>query len=212
MKTIDSSLQNEIQRRLENIGQSLEWIYNAIGETAEPTIEQPDQPSFPINAEGVQLVKYFEASGDFRNGGNRDFLTAYRDAVGVWTIGYGHTGKTHNDGSVRKGLVIDEQKADELLSADLQYFADKVKQLVKVELNANQFAALVAFAFNLGEGNLASSTLLRRLNAGRYDEAAEQFGRWVYAGKTKLQGLVRRRVAEKLLFLGQDWRDFKKFA
>lgn len=165
---------------------------------------------FPITDDGVDLVKYFEASGDFNDGGNRAFLTAYMDAVGIWTIGYGHTGKTHNDGTVKRGRVISVQEAEALLAADLNYFADKVRDMVKVPVTVDQFAALVAFAFNLGETNLRSSTLLRNLNAGKYTEAAEQFNRWVYAGKTKLKGLVRRRTAERLLFQGDDWTKFDK--
>lgn len=171
---------------------------------------EPSESMFAINSDGVDLVKYFESGGDFSDGGDKRYLTAYLDAVGVWTIGYGHTGKSHNDGTVKRGRVITEQEADILLIADLNYFANKVREMVAVPVTVDQFAAMVAFAFNLGETNLRSSTLMRCLNAKKYNEAAEQFDRWVYAGKTKLEGLVRRRAAEKLLFQGDDWKSFDR--
>jgi GH24 family phage-related lysozyme (muramidase) len=76
-----------------------------------------------------------------------------------------------------------------------------VSRLITVPLNQNQFDALVSFVFNLGSGALQCSTLRRRLNAGAYLEAADEFPKWVYAGGRKLKGLVRRREAERILFL-----------
>ncbi|OVE49469.1 lysozyme [Chromobacterium violaceum] len=137
------------------------------------------------NAAGISLIKQFE--------GLR--LAAYQDMVGVWTIGYGHTGP-----DVKAGLIITQQQADQLLAADLEKFETGVGQLVAVPLNANQFAALVSFSYNLGLGNLRSSTLLRLLNQGDYAGAAAQFPRWNRAGGQVVAGLTRRRLAEQALF------------
>lgn len=123
-------------------------------------------------------------------------LTAYRDMVGVWTIGYGHTGP-----DVKPGLMITQQQADQLLINDLVRFERGVNVLVTVKLNQNQFDALVSFAYNLGLGALQNSTLLRLLNDGNYQAAADQFPRWNRAGGNVVAGLARRRYAERELFL-----------
>ena len=138
-----------------------------------------------INQAGKKLIEEFE--------GLR--LTAYKDSRDIPTIGYGHTKNVH------LGLTITKQQAEEFLSQDLRVAEAGVQDHVKVSLNDNQFAALVSFVFNLGAGNLASSTLLRELNAGNYQAAADQFPRWDHAGKSVLPGLKRRREAERKLFL-----------
>ncbi|MBM5459210.1 lysozyme [Pseudomonas sp. P66] len=134
---------------------------------------------------GLSLIKSFE--------GLR--LLAYRDAVGVWTIGYGATR------GVKAGMSITKEQAERMLLNDVQRFEPEVERLVKVPLNKNQWDALVSFTYNLGAANLESSTLLRKLNAGDYEGAAEQFPRWNKAGGKVLPGLVRRREAERVLFL-----------
>ena len=122
-------------------------------------------------------------------------LEAYKCPAGVLTIGYGHTS------GVKEGMSITEAEAEQLLDADVESAAAQVKSAVKVELNANQLDALIDFVFNLGIGNLRSSTLLKKLNARDYSGAAEEFSKWIYSGKTVLPGLVRRREIEKQLFL-----------
>ncbi|ARS54313.1 lysozyme [Kushneria konosiri] len=122
-------------------------------------------------------------------------LTAYRDSVGVPTIGYGHTL------NVKMGDVITASRAESLLQSDLRRFEAAVNRMVVVEINQNQFDALVSLCFNVGNAAIKSSTLLRLLNAGDYLGAADQFPRWVYAGGVKLNGLVKRRAAERDLFL-----------
>lgn len=122
-------------------------------------------------------------------------LNAYRCPAGVFTIGYGHTSR------VKEGMSITEEEANALLDQDISIAAEQVKSAVKVELNTNQLDALIDFVFNLGIGNLRSSTLLKKLNAEDYSGAAEEFGKWIYSGKTILPGLVRRREIEKQLFL-----------
>ena len=121
-------------------------------------------------------------------------LDAYQDSVGVWTIGYGHT-KT-----AKKGMRIDRREANRLLLEEVARHANGVAALLKTDVNQNQFDALVSFAFNLGVGALSKSTLLRKLNSGDTAGAAAEFDRWVYAGGKKLNGLVRRRDAERKLF------------
>ena len=135
---------------------------------------------------GIGLIKQFE--------GLR--LTAYQDMVGVWTIGYGHTGP-----DVKPGLTITQQQAEQLLINDLVQFERRVNDLVTVQINQNQFDALVSFAYNLGVGALQKSTLLRLLNAGSYKPAADEFPRWNRAGGNVVAGLTRRRYAERQIFL-----------
>jgi GH24 family phage-related lysozyme (muramidase) len=113
----------------------------------------------------------------------------------VWTIGYGHT-KT-----AKKGMRITERGAEELLKGDIAWAEAAVRNRVKVPLNQNQFDALVSFVFNVGETAFASSTLLRLLNQGKYQEAADQLLRWDKQKGKVLRGLTRRRAEERSLFL-----------
>lgn len=122
-------------------------------------------------------------------------LQAYRDVGGKLTIGCGHT-----DG-VQEGDTITADQAKTLLQADLAEAAAAVSALVKVPLTQGQFDALCDFVFNLGEHNLERSTLLRLLNAGNYQAAANQFRVWVMAAGAVQPGLVTRRAAERALFV-----------
>lgn len=126
-------------------------------------------------------------------------LAAYRDAAGVWTIGYGHTAAA-GPPSPAAGMTIDAAEADAILSRDLARFEAAVGRLVAVPLTQGQFDALVSFTFNVGEGALARSTLLKKLNAGDAAGAASEFGRWNKAGGRVLAGLTRRRAEERALF------------
>lgn len=123
-------------------------------------------------------------------------LEAYKCPADVWTIGYGHTR------GVIPGDVITEKEAEIFLAEDLEDAESAVNEYVEVKLNQNQFDALVSFVYNLGAGNFKSSTLLRKLNAGDYLGAANEFKRWNKAGGKVLNGLVRRRAAECNLFIG----------
>lgn len=120
---------------------------------------------------------------------------AYTCPAGVLTIGYGHTK------NVQPGQVITEEEAEALLRADCADAEAAVARLVKVPLNQSQFDALVSFTFNVGAGNLERSTLLRRLNAGNYERAADEMLRWDRGGGRVLKGLTLRRDAERALFL-----------
>lgn len=143
-----------------------------------------------VSENGINLIKQFEGCR----------LTAYQDSVGVWTIGYGWT-QSVDGNPVAKGMVITQQKADDLLKQGVVQYENGVNSLVKVQLNQNQFDALVDFAYNLGVNALKGSTLLKKLNTGDYAGAANEFTKWNKAGGKELAGLTRRREAEKSLFL-----------
>lgn len=127
-------------------------------------------------------------------------LKAYRDSVGVLTIGVGHTSKA-GPPKVTAGMKITAEEADQILASDLAKFEKAVSDSVKVPLTQNQFDALVSLCFNIGPGNFGRSTLLKVLNLGKYEAAASQFLKWVRAGGRVLLGLVRRRKEEAALFL-----------
>lgn len=138
---------------------------------------------------GIDLIKEFEgleqaAYPDPGTGGD------------PWTIGYGHTGP-----DVYPGLWISKLQAEELLVKDLRRFEDAVEALIDVELNQNEFDALVSFTYNVGEGALGDSTLRRRLNAGedKCPVFQQELPRWVNGANGPLPGLVRRREAEAKL-------------
>lgn len=139
---------------------------------------------------GIALIKEFEGCK----------LTAYQDSVGVWTIGYGWTQPVDGK-SIRAGMTIKQETAERLLKTGLVSYESDVSRLVKVGLTQGQFDALVAFTYNLGARSLSTSTLLRKLNAGDYAGAAEEFMSWNKAGGKALKGLTRRREAERALFL-----------
>ncbi|KVJ11159.1 lysozyme [Enterobacter asburiae] len=139
---------------------------------------------------GIALIKQFEGCK----------LTAYQDSVGVWTIGYGWTQPV--DGKpIGAGMTIKQETAERLLKTGLVSYESDVSRLVKVGLTQGQFDALVSFTYNLGVRSLSTSTLLRKLNAGDYAGAADEFLRWNKAGGKVLNGLTRRREAERALFL-----------
>lgn len=142
----------------------------------------------------MKLSKYGE---DFivREEGER--LTAYRDSVGIWTIGVGHTGEVDGE-PVGRGMAISAVKSREVFRLDISRFENAVNDLVRVQLNQNQFDALVSLVFNIGTGAFAHSTLLKRLNAGDYSGAAEAFLMWRNAGGKPI--LLNRRKREKALF------------
>ena len=128
-------------------------------------------------------------------------LEPYADAVGVPTIGYGHTGE---DVQLDADPITQEQ-ADQLLEADLKRFEDAVNGMVSDDTSQQQFDAMVSFSYNLGEGALRGSTLLRMHNAGDWSGATQQFGMWVHAGGRTLPGLVRRRHGEAMVYANGDY-------
>ena len=138
------------------------------------------------NEAGLSLIKSFE--------GLR--LKAYKCPAGVWTIGYGHTGK-----DVKPGMTITREEAEALLKKDIELFEIGVEKVIdeNITLTSNQFSALVSFSFNVGLENFKKSTLLKLINKGNQNELEaihSQFKRWVWAGSQILPGLVKRREAE----------------
>ena len=142
-----------------------------------------------ISKEGISLIKKFEGCK----------LRAYQDAVDVWTIGYGHTK------DVKAGDLITKEEAESMLMHELLEYCEHVEKAVDVELEQCMFDSLVSWTYNLGPTNLNSSTMLKCLNLGNYNGVPEQIKRWNKAGGKVLEGLVRRREAEALLFEGKDW-------
>ena len=145
-----------------------------------------------ISKKGLDLIKDFEGFS----------AKPYLCPAGVPTIGYGST--YYSDGKhVKVGdPSISKQKATEMLrhQVDVTYGA-AVNRYVSTDLTQGQYDALVSFAYNLGAGNLKSSTLLKRVNQGKMGKASKEFMKWTKAGGRRLKGLVRRREAEKQLFL-----------
>ena len=138
---------------------------------------------------GLALIKQFE--------GLR--LDAYICPAGVPTIGYGTT--KVNGQAVKVPSTITESQANDYLKSDVKTFEQAVNSAVTVPVTQNQFDALVSFTYNLGPGNLRSSTLLKKLNAADYAGAADEFPKWNKSGGKELAGLTRRRNAERDLFL-----------
>lgn len=147
-----------------------------------------------LSPQGLEFIKRRESCR----------LKAYKDAKGVWTIGWGHTGQ-----EVTPLLECTQAQADTWLEMDARVAANQVNWLVQVELVQHEFDALVSFVYNVGadidpdtvpEG-LGDSTLLQYLNAGLKMQAALQFLEWIFVGSGISRGLVRRRAKETLLFL-----------
>lgn len=144
-----------------------------------------------INQAALDLIKEYE--------GLR--LSAYQDAVGVWTIGYGTTAAASVGIIPKAGMTITEPQASAYLLKAVEKFAARISAGITVPVNENQFGAMVSLAYNIGPGAFLGSTLLRKLNAGDVPGAADQFAAWNKAGGRALPGLVRRRAAERALFL-----------
>ena len=144
-----------------------------------------------ISIEGLALIKKFEGLE----------LEAYRCAAGVLTIGYGHTK------GVTEGQKITKAEADELLVHELVEYEKAVNDAVTISIDQCMFDALLSRTYKLGPSNLNASTMLKVLNGGDYDGVPAQIKRWNKAGGKVLDGLIRRRTAEALLFEGQDWSE-----
>lgn len=137
--------------------------------------------------EAEDLIKQFEGC----------HLKAYKCPAGVWTIGWGTTGP-----GIQEGLVISQHTADVMLKAHIQDIALDLTDLVGNGLKQHQFDALVSFVYNIGLGAFKKSTLLKLVKAAKMAEAALEFEKWVKAAGKTLPGLIKRRKAEKALFIG----------
>ena len=143
-----------------------------------------------ISENGLELIKKFEGCE----------TTAYQDSVGVWTIGFGHTK------GVEEGQTCSIEDAESMLADEMDEYEGYINNMVKVELQQHEFDALVALVYNLGPTNLGESTMLKVLNGGQFDRVPDEMNRWTRAGGKILEGLVRRRQAESLMFQNLDWR------
>ncbi len=144
-----------------------------------------------ISEKGLTMIESFEGC----------LLKASNKLDGVWTIGYGQTGRYYGK-RVRRGMTTTKAEAHAWLrDHSIKTYEDAVTQAVKVPLNQNQFDALVSFTYNVGIGALKQSTALRKLNAGDYAGAADALTMWTKCRRKVLAGLVRRRKEERALFL-----------
>ena len=146
----------------------------------------------------IKLIQEFEGCAKKQPDGS---YLAYPDpgtGGDPWTIGWGSTGP-----EIRKGVVWTQQQCDDRFAEHLDEFARKVSNLLgDTPTTQCQFDAMVSFAYNLGVGNLSSSTLLKKHKAGDYKGAAAEFERWNKAAGKVLPGLTRRRTAEAALYAG----------
>ena len=144
-----------------------------------------------ISEKGLAMIENFEGC----------LLKASNKLDGVWTIGYGQTGRYYGK-RVRRGMTTTKAEAHAWLrDHSIKTYEDAVSAAVKVPLNQNQFDALVSFTYNVGIGALKQSTALRKLNAGDYAGAADALTMWTKCNGKVLAGLVRRRKEEQALFL-----------
>ena len=150
-----------------------------------------EKENMQISQEGIALIKRFEGCE----------LKAYLCSAGVPTIGFGSTRGVSMD------MEITQERAEALLIEDISDFEEEVNKCVKVPLTQNQFDALVAWTFNLGGTNLRNSTMLKVLNEGEYEKVPSEMKRWNKAAGKTLEGLIRRREAESLLFKDEPWHE-----
>tara|TARA_E500000318_G_C3567104_1_gene216153 strand:- start:1972 stop:2454 length:483 start_codon:yes stop_codon:yes gene_type:complete len=157
-----------------------------------------------ISQEGVTLIKHYEGCPKDADGN----AVAYRCPANKPTIGYGSL-KLKDGTPVEDKMTITMEEAEELLAHELKEYEGYIQDLVKVELNQNQFDALVSWVFNLGPTNLKSSTMLKVLNSTHVDWAdiPYQIQRWNKVNGEVNEGLVNRRKSEALLFEGKDWTE-----
>jgi lysozyme len=145
---------------------------------------------------GANLIHHFE--GCLKKDGSH--YKAYKCPANVLTIGHGHT--NHHGRKFDATSRWTREECDAAFAEDMEGFEKAVRRLVKVPLTANQYDALVSFCYNCGEGNLAKSTLLKKVNAGDHKGAAAEFHKWNKGGGKVLAGLTRRRASESLLYQG----------
>ena len=144
-----------------------------------------------IGKKGLELIKKYEGF----------YSKPYLDPIGIPTIGYGATYYPNKVKVTMKDKPLTEKQASDLLVQMLKVYENQVALLVRKPITQNQFDALVSLSYNIGSGAFKNSTLLKKLNAKDYAGAADQFLVWNKGGGKVLKGLVRRRDAERALFL-----------
>ena len=145
-----------------------------------------------LSDEGLRLIKSFEGYHEAREDGSCE---AYQCPAGVWTIGWGCTK------GVNQGMIWTAEEAEAAFRYELRGFEAGVARVTTVDLNQNQFDALVSFAYNCGIGALERSSLLKAVNRQQWDKAAAAFHDWNKGGGKVLPGLVQRRAREAALFM-----------
>jgi lysozyme len=180
-------------RMQEYIGQSLGKEISPTGITYHHAQKAIREDYLRTTQEGINLIKGFEGLK----------LTAYRDVAGIWTIGYGTT--IYNGKPVTQGMTITQAQAEEAFMKDVDKFENGIEQMIQVPVKPNQFDALVSLTYNIGREGLRQSTVLRELNAGNYEKAADAFLLWnkatVNGVRQVIEGLKNRRIKEREYFL-----------
>ena len=200
MVEVDAELQNPGQNG--NLAEELEQE----APQPEPALPPVTHPAIPYKAsqQAIDLLHSFEGLAQVMPNG---LIRSYLCPAKVWTIGWGATGRDpFNGGMIGANTVWTRAQADERFIQHLRQFERDTRASLKVPTTQGQFDALVSFAYNLGNGALSRSTLLRLHNAGDFEGAANQFKRWNRAGGQVLRGLTRRREAEARLYRGEPWQ------
>ena len=144
-----------------------------------------------VNEAALTIIKSFEGfSSD-----------PYLDPIGIPTIGFGSIWSANGDRISMDHPCVSKEQATKLLQKEVRHVEAAIRRLIKAELTENMFSAVASLAYNIGTGNLQRSTLRIKLNRGRYLDAADEFPKWRKAGGRVLKGLVRRRIAERNLFV-----------
>lgn len=157
-----------------------------------------------LTIHGVKLIQHFENC--LQKTGDGKLLKPYKCPANVLTIGWGHT--NHHGRKFDAASRWTMEECDQAFVEDMAGFEKDVRRLVTTVLNDDQFSALVSFTYNCGSGNLAKSTLLKKVNQGKFDEAAKEFHKWNKANGKVMKGLTRRRASEALMFEGKSDENF----
>jgi len=144
-----------------------------------------------VNDKALEIIKAFEGFSS----------VPYLDPIGIATIGFGSIWDINGDRITMRHVPINNDEATELLRKEVHHVEAAIKKLISAELTENMFSAIGSLTYNIGTGNLQRSTLRIKINRGKYLDAADEFPKWRRAGGRILKGLVRRRQAEKNLFL-----------
>mgnify|MGYP003419256032 FL=1 len=185
-----------VQRLLRALGRdvAVDGIYGPETRAAVSEALRAAAGASGIDPRAVALVKEFESFQP----------EAYLDPVGVWTIGYGTTAAAGVGIEPKAGMRITEAEADEYLRRGLDKFAALIRPKITRPTTPAEFGAMLSLAYNIGPTAFSRSSVLRWFNAGDKDEAADAFRLWNRAGGRVLKGLVRRREAERDLFLSTN--------
>jgi len=150
--------------------------------------------NYYINDKGLDLIKDFEGFS----------AEPYKCSAGVWTIGFGSIYGKDGNRVTQDHKRITKEQATELMKRDIKATEYKICKLIKVPVTSNQFSSLCSFVYNIGSGAFQRSTARMKLNRSNYQACADELLKWKYANKKVIPGLLRRREAERELFLSED--------